>query len=245
MEKKYGRDSNAFRIRVLGLPPNATPDALVPWDWLLSAIDREIVPAPGDPLSIGVDVARFGDDLSVIVAGHGPVIEEIHEYTKLDGVDIAAWTEYHVHEFHKEQETYGVGIDIIGVGSSVYDQLNRFTAIERLYPVNVAETASDESRFHSLRDEILWNVREEFEHGLVKIPHHTELMHEANAVKYAILPNGKIKIESKKEMKARGMASPNYLDAYAIQRYVQKQLTRFKGYVPRTRKRKTCSWVVA
>jgi two-component sensor histidine kinase len=70
-------------------------------------------------------------------------------------------------------------------------------------------------------------------------------MHEANAVKYAILPNGKIKIESKKEMKARGMASPNYLDAYAIQRYVQKQLTRFKGYVPRTRKRKNCSWVVA
>jgi len=245
MERKYGRDSNAFRIRVLGLPPNATPDALVPWDWLLAAVDREIDAAPDDPLAIGVDVARFGDDLSVIVAGHGPVIEEVHEYTKLDGVDIAAWTEYHVHELHKENETYGVGIDIIGVGSSVYDQLNRFTAIERLYAVNVAETASDESRFSSLRDEILWNVREEFEHGLVKIPHHTELMHEANAVKYEVLPNGKIKVESKKQMKARGMASPNYLDAYAIQRWVQKQLTRFKGYTPKVHKRKKVSWVVA
>ena len=70
-------------------------------------------------------------------------------------------------------------------------------------------------------------------------------MHEANAVKYEVLPNGKIKIESKKQMKARGMASPNYLDAYAIQRWVQKQLTRFKGYVPRHRKRKHVSWTVA
>ena len=41
-------------------PPNATPDALVPWDWLLAAVDRELDAAPDDPLAIGVDVARFG-----------------------------------------------------------------------------------------------------------------------------------------------------------------------------------------
>lgn len=234
MERKYGRDSNAYRIRVLGLPPNATPDALVPWDWLLRATERDLEPAPDDPLAVGVDVARFGDDLSVIVAGHGMCVESIHDYTKLDGVDIAQFTDHHFHELWDGKEEYGVGVDIIGVGSSVYDHLNRFTSIQRLYPVNVAETAADETRFSSLRDEILWNVREEFEHGLVKLPPTSvhgvsELMHEANAVRYAIEPSGRIKVESKKDMKKRGMASPNFLDAYAIQRYVQKQLTRFAG----------------
>lgn len=245
MERKYGRDSNAFRIRVLGLPPNATPDALVPWDWLLRATEVDITAAPDDPLAIGVDVARFGDDLSVIVAGHGPKVESIHDYTKLDGVDIAEWVEYHVNELQHTSEPYGVGIDIIGVGASVFDQLNRYTRIERLYPVNVAEAASDESRFASLRDEILWNVREEFEHGLVSIPAHSELMYEANSVKYALTPTGKIKVESKKDMKSRGMASPNFLDAYAIQRYTQRQLTRYKGRTPRHRRTVQRPWVVA
>jgi hypothetical protein len=217
---------------------------LVPWDWLLNATERDLTPAPDDPLALGVDVARFGDDLSVIVAGHGPVIESIHDYTKLDGVDIAHWTEAHFTDLWDRQQEYGVGIDIIGVGASVYDTLNRYTSIQRLYPVNVAETASDETRFHSLRDEILWNVREEFEHGLVKIPYHTELMHEANGVKYAIEPSGKIKVESKKDMKKRGMASPNFLDAYAIQRYVQKQLTRFVGVGSTRARRRHTPWTV-
>ena len=116
----------------------------------LPQLTESSTPRPMIPLAIGVDVARFGTTFRYRRRTR-PVIEEVHEYTKLDGVDIAAWTEYHVHELHKENETYGVGIDIIGVGSSVYDQLNRFTAIERLYAVNVAETASDESRFASLR----------------------------------------------------------------------------------------------
>jgi hypothetical protein len=217
---------------------------LVPWNWLLAATERDLEPAIDDPLAVGVDVARFGDDLSVIIGGHGMVIESIHDFTKLDGVDIARWTEQCVHDLWNRTEEYGVGIDIIGVGSSVYDTLNRFTSIQRLYPVNVAEAPANESRFHSLRDEILWNVREEFEHGLVKIPYHSELMHEANAVKYSIEPNGKIKVESKKQMKTRGMASPNYLDAYAIQRHVQKQMTKFIGFQPRRRRQLATPWTV-
>lgn len=244
MRDKYGKDSNAYRIRVLGLPPTATPDALVPWDWLDAATSRDLEPAPDDPLAIGVDVARFGDDLTVIATCRGMVTEGIYQYSKLNGIEVAEWIDRHCDELREGHEAYGVGIDIIGVGASVFDHLSRYSPIQRIYPVNVAEAPADSVRFDKLRDEILWNVREEFQAGIVKIPYHQELMAEANAVKWAIMPSGKIKIESKKEMKSRGLASPNFLDAYAIMRYTQKQLTRFNGTASFRRRRAAIPWTV-
>jgi hypothetical protein len=155
----------------------------------------------------------------------------------LNGIEVAHWVDGHCSELKEDHAEYGVGIDIIGVGASVYDHLSRYSTISRLYPVNVAEAPTDETRFHTLRDEVLWNVREEFQAGLVKIPHHADLMAECNDIRWAIRPNGKIKVESKKEMKARGRSSPNYLDSYAIARWTQKQLTKWNG-VPRQRKRR-------
>jgi hypothetical protein len=226
MREKYGIESNAYRVRVLGLPPTASPDSLVPWDWLVAASERDLESAIDDPLAVGVDVARFGDDSSVITACRGMVTADIREYKKLGGVEVAEWTQNVIAEHATDEAVYGVGIDIIGVGASVFDHLNRFSTIQYLYPVNVAETpAINPDRFERLRDEILWRVRDEFQAGIVKIPAHSDLMHECNEIKWAVQPSGKIKIESKKELKKRGQASPNFLDSYAIARYVRTMLS--------------------
>jgi hypothetical protein len=227
MLRKYGRESNAYRVRVLGLPPTAAPDALVPWDWLLAAVGRDIDYAPDDPLALGIDVARYGDDSSVITACRGMVTTDIREYTQLSGTAVADWAQTVIREQHDESDVpYGVGVDIIGVGASVYDQLERFGNVQLLYPINVAESPANDVRFARLRDEILWKVREEFQQGIVRIPDKAELMNECNTIKWAIQPSGKIGVESKKDMKKRGLSSPNFLDSYAMARHVRRMLDR-------------------
>ncbi len=227
MLRKYGRESNAYRVRVLGLPPTAAPDALVPWDWLLAAVDRDFDFAPDDPLALGVDVARYGDDSSVITACRGMVTIGIDEYTNLSGTQVADWVQSKVHEHHDALDVpYGVGVDIIGVGASVYDQLERYGSVPMLYPINVSESPANDVRFDRLRDEILWKVREEFQQGIVKIPDRAELMNECNTIKWTIQPSGRIKVESKKDMKKRGLSSPNFLDSYAMARHVRRMLER-------------------
>lgn len=224
---KYGRESNAFRVRVAGLPPTAAPDALVPWDWLLAATERDLDFEADTPLAMGIDVGRYGDDSSVLTSCRGMITTNIIEYTKQNGVQVAEWALAAIREqIDVTGVTYGVGVDIIGVGASVYDQLERFGGIPMLYPVNVAEAPAEDTRFERLRDEILWRVREEFQIGIVQIPNRPELMNECNAIKWTILPSGKIKVESKKDMKKRGVSSPNFLDSYALARHVRRLVER-------------------
>jgi hypothetical protein len=123
----------------------------------------------------------------------------------------------------------------------VYDYLERFGSIQRLYPVNVAETPSQDTRFVRLRDEILWQVREEFQSGVVKIPNHPDLIDEANTIRWKILPNGKIEVERKADMKKRGLGSPNFLDSYAIARYVRRLIDGPQRWRKR-RKRPAGTW---
>ena len=227
MLRKYGKESNAYRVRVLGLPPTASPDSLVQWDWLLAATQRDLDFTPDDPLAVGIDVARYGDDSTVVTGCRGMVTTCIEEHHNLSGTGAADWAQAIIHEQQDLVEVpVGVGVDIIGVGASVYDQLERYSNIGMLYPVNVSESPSNDTRFDKLRDEILWRVREEFQHGLVKIPDKAEFMNECNTIKWTIMPSGKIKVESKKDMKKRGLSSPNFLDSYAIARHVRRMLDR-------------------
>jgi hypothetical protein len=82
--------------------------------------------------------------------------------------------------------------------------------------VNVAESASAKPRFARLRDELWWNAREWFMTRGVWIPDDSDLIAELSSVKYALLGSGKLKVESKDEMKKRGLRSPDVADAFIL-----------------------------
>jgi hypothetical protein len=67
----HAEDSYFFMTRVRGLFPTAGALQFIPTDVVEGAMVREVVPLPNDPLVVGVDVARFGDDSSVIYARRG------------------------------------------------------------------------------------------------------------------------------------------------------------------------------
>jgi hypothetical protein len=116
---------------------------------------------------------------------------------------------------------YAIAIDAIGLGAGVHSHLSRVANLRNLYDVNVAEVPSQEERFHRLRDELWWNLRESFEKRLISLPMDDELLGELTNIHWRE-ENGKIRIESKKELRKRGVASPNKADALCLREFARR-----------------------
>jgi hypothetical protein len=119
-------------------------------------------------------------------------------------------------------------IDSIGVGWGIASMLRTRLPALRLIDVNVAEVASEDTRFFRLRDELYWRVRERFESRVLSVPDDPILLGEATSIKYEE-PNGVIKIESKKDMRRRGVKSPNRFDALCLTEYYEMESLRKLG----------------
>lgn len=105
-------------------------------------------------------------------------------------------------------------VDVIGLGAGVVDRLRELGAPVR--GVNVGESAAFSERYARRRDELWFMAREWFDRRDCRIPEDPELIRELTAVKYAYQSNGKLKVESKDDMRARGMKSPDVADAFVL-----------------------------
>jgi hypothetical protein len=221
MKGKYGTDSNFYRMRVQGEFPEAEPDALISLELIMSAVDRDVVENPKQGLVLGVDVARMGDDVSIICPRRGMLVEPLIEYRKLDTMELCG----HIMGAMADLKPATTLIDCIGIGAGVVDRLREMR--KTVIGVNVAEAASREDRFVRLRDELYWRVRERFESRRIRIPNDDELIGELSSIKWK--PAGssdKVKVESKMEMKKRGLASPNRADALMLTEYFRDSVFR-------------------
>lgn len=222
MERKYGRDSNAFRISVTGLPPLAEPDTLIPWDWVMEAVDREILPGTDDPLKLMVDVGAGGDK-SVITHKQGGVISKIVTHNTPDTMELAGW----VVNAADEEEAEAVFIDVIGLGNGVFNRVRELRRGNiKVYPVDVRRIARNQARFKKRRDELWWALREEFEQGTISIPNDDELIGELSTIKYTVDSAGKVKVEGKQELKKRGLPSPNKADTLMMAHFMPDKMFR-------------------
>jgi len=84
----------------------------------------------------------------------------------------------------------------------------------------VAESASRDDRYSRLRDELYWRLRERFEARKIRIPNDDDLIGELTSIRYKPESSGKIKVESKLEMKKRGLSSPNKADALMLTEFL-------------------------
>jgi len=209
LARKYGRDSNSFRIRVLGLPPLSGENELIPWDWIEEAVDRDVEPFPDDKLVYSLDVGAGGDD-TVLLKKLGPKVIGIEARGYNESTKIVDWV---VREILSGEPAMFLG-DSIGWGWGVIGEVER--RIKHLdtqvVQVNVSEKAYNEDRFRRQRDELWWALREEFERGNISIPDDPILKGDLNAPHYDD-STGIIIVESKEKMKARGIDSPNRADA--------------------------------
>lgn len=215
MREKYGENSNVYRVRVLGQFPTQSDDVLLPLYLVEEATKRDVEASPTAPVVWGVDVARFGGDRSAVAKRQGNVlIEPIKTYQGRDIMEMAGivLSEYEAAPYRLRPQS--IYIDAIGIGAGLADRLRELDL--PAVAISVSETASLKDRFNRLRDELFWNAREWFEARDCHIPSDDTLIQEITAIRYKYLSNGKLKVESKDEMKRRGQRSPDVADAFVL-----------------------------
>ena len=222
LAKKYGRDSNFFRIYVKGLPHIIGEKLLIEYDWAEDAIDRDIEAIGTDPVIFGIDVGGGGDS-SVLVRRRGPVVEGIESRDTPDAEQLINWIVKEIYNHEPEM----VLIDTIGIGWAVEAGVRTRCRNTSVIGINVSDSSTDELRFYRLRDQLCWSLREKFEKRVIKIPDDPLLIGEMTSLKYDDeRTDGKLKVESKKDLKKRGVESPNRFDALMLTEYYDYEMLR-------------------
>ena len=206
----YGEASNAYRVRVLGEFPLREDDVLIAAELVDAAMARDVVLDTKEPLLYGLDVARFGDDRTVLCKRQGNCVIEIKSWGGLDLMETCGRV-FHEAQADKPAE---VMVDSIGLGGGVADRLRELGLNVR--DVNVSESTAFNPTAAKLRDELWITIKDWLAQRACRIPRDDELRQELIGPTYTFTSNGKIKVEGKSEMKKRGLRSPDKADALGL-----------------------------
>ncbi len=232
-----------YAVRVLGNFPPSGLNAVVTliaweaarkrWDALgfgtseddILRAHRELARA-GVPLTVGFDVARFGDDSCVLAPRRGPVIFPLVSAGSMDSKQAAAWCRGHVRRWAIDWRIFGkptVNVDAIGVGAGVYDELAVVPdkpAELHLHAVAIqsSETADDSDEYHNLKAQ-MWFGTSTWLRTEGAVAPDDELRVDLLAPQYKFDSRGRLQVESKDDVKARLGRSPDRGDAVVLSTY--------------------------
>jgi hypothetical protein len=209
---RYGEESNPYRVRVLGEFPKADDDTVIPYELIEAAATRDVVANPDAPEVWGLDVARFGTDSSCLVKRKSNIILDIRTWRNLDLMTLtgAVVAEYNA----ADKKPMEILVDSIGLGAGVVDRLRELKLPAR--GINVSESPALGTTYANLRAELWYKAKAWLEKRDCKIPSNERLIGELAAIRYGFMSNGKIKIESKDDMRRRGLPSPDCADAFCL-----------------------------
>ena len=229
--KEYGEDSAFVEARVHARFPSVVANKVIPLSWIEASADQVVDPGP---IQLGVDIAADGGDEFVIAWADGMSCTVRHKSSgkaNANAVDVAGVILTQIlaaEKVHKERQISDpvrVKIDSIGVGWGVASVLKTWGSEQRhnskIIAVNVAERARDSNRFMNQRAEMWWNARnllqpknEGMQDVRLEIDHRCAA--QMTGPTYASDSSGRIKIESKADMKRRGIPSPDRAEAILL-----------------------------
>jgi len=227
----YGLDSDVFRVRVAGEFPNALPDSFIAAVWARRASEGAYVVITPSIIDIGIDVARFGDDQSVLC----PVFDRRQQqepeiYNHNDTMEITGRAVQMVDRYTAEYSVrvpQSVRVDCDGLGVGVYDRLAEIKRGRKDWDhVTLHEChfggaggkvdAKDPVRM-SNNTGLMWGaVREGLRNETLQLfPNERQIVELSNR-KYRLNSDGEIELEKKEEMKKRLNRSPDMADALGL-----------------------------
>jgi len=209
---QYGEDSDEARIEVYGQFPNSGEDQLIPMDAILGAREREIIPDPGAPLLMGIDFGNGGKDPSVIRFRQGYDGRSIPAIRR-SGMQVLDFTANVVAPAIDKYQPDYIMADTNGVGAPGAEWLR--AAGYRVISVYAQGSPKDEAQYFNKRAECWGEMATWLRNGAIDdsdvlkddLKGPKRLRHKVS---------GKLQVESKDDMKARGLASPNDGDSLAI-----------------------------
>ena len=214
MKARYGEDSNDYRVRVLGEFPLSNADTVIPYELMALSLTRDVRPLLVKPVW-GLDCAGQGSDKSALCKRQGNVLlEPVMEWKGLDTMELVGRVNLAFKATPGLTQPNEIAVDAIGLGAGVADRLMELGLPAR--GVNVSETASLSDKYRNLRAELAFTAREWFEKRDVNLCNDSRLGAELVDIRYKPTSAGKIQIESKDDMRKRGVKSPNLADAFFL-----------------------------
>ena len=214
-KKEYGENSPRYKARVLGEFAWDLGDTLVKPEDIAKAVETDVFVGETTPVHLGVDVARFGEDSSVIYKNEGGKIRFVSEY-KGEGrvTDTAAW----VHREAINANASEVRIDAQGIGGGVADVLLTYDHLPYvLIEMNSSGVTPDPLQWANARAYWWDSFRKGLHQGDIDLdlsdPSAERLHDELQSVEYKFAAKGGLLIESKDDMRKRGVKSPDFADA--------------------------------
>lgn len=208
----YGDDSDFARVRIKGEFPRAGDMQLIPVDIVEQAMARTLEPSmfANYPKMLGVDVARFGDDRSVILRRQGTKVWKPCVYREIDTMTLVGYVADEARDFGAAT----VFVDGVGMGGPVVDRLRQLgmTVVD----VQAGAQAVRKNEYLNLRAE-LWARMRDWVKGEVDLPEgYNDLRDDLIAPEYGFDGKMRLQLEKKADMKRRGLASPDVGDALAL-----------------------------
>lgn len=207
----WGETSPVYTSKVLGDFPEVGDDTLIHPAWITAAQNADL-PEAG-PAALGVDVARFGADKTVLCLRKG----QRYRITSTLTHSPTDQTAGHVIAAQRANGLPGAQVDGVGVGGGVVDLLNAYGAPVADMQAGGAPYGDDAHRFANARAQWYWSLRRAFELGEVDLdPTDDALAAQLGSIRYTYDARGRIKIESKDDMAKRGLPSPDRADALML-----------------------------
>lgn len=216
--KAWGKNHPAYQARVAGNFPTQGENNVIPLAWIEAAMARwEEAKGEGSAV-LGVDVARFGADKSVIAPRQGQRVERLQVFSGKDTQEVTG----EVLVTARATNAKHIMVDVIGMGAGVVDPLKAAKA--PVMAVNVAsasDVVDDDGNkvYVNLRAELWWALREALDPKNpepLALPPDEDLLGDLAAPTYKYTGKGAIQIEDKEETKKRLGHSPDRADAVML-----------------------------
>lgn len=205
---EYGPDSYQASVEVYGNFPSEGDDQFIGSNLVDDAMKRPPAKDTSAPIVIGVDPARFGADATVIAIRQGRDILELRRHRGADTMEVAG----HVIDAIEQFQPALVCIDEGGLGAGVVDRLKEQRY--KIRGVNFGNKAKNQTMWGNKRAEMWGAMRDWLRTGHVP----TDRFLKTDLISPKTKPDsrGTLFLESKKDMKSRGLASPDAADAIAV-----------------------------
>lgn len=212
--KKYGRESNVFRVRCLGEFPLVDENTVIPYHLVDAAVRREVFGSAEDRMTWGLDVARLGGDDTVLCRRKGRAAPRFDSWNGLDLMQTTGRVKNLWDTTPPSERPVEIYVDSIGLGSGVLDRLRELGL--PAVGINVAETPALSDTYQNVRAELWYKGKALLEARDCALPDDVELIQELSSVRYSFTSSGKLKIESKDEIRKRLGRSCDKADAWLL-----------------------------
>lgn len=199
----------AEAFQVAGLDPYVKPATIL--------VARKAKAEAIGPRHLGVDPARFGDDRTSLCLRQGRVAHWIRSFSKKDTMQVVGIVKSTIEELKLDHQLGDrVFIDVGGLGAGVYDRLIELVDKRLVVAVNSAESPYNAMKYRRKRDEMWGELNAWLLAQPAQVPDSDELHADLTQIRYSYDSSNALVMESKKDMKKRGLRSPDTADALGL-----------------------------